>query len=122
MITHFKDWAASVIGSSFTYAYGMWLETQSTVNSRLCVIQATGGPAPDVDDRRPRYRVVVLGRRDKREDAQQLIEVAEALMQATQDESAPCGAASVRAIREPVGPAFTAENRAWVQVDFEVLY
>lgn len=122
MLTEFKNWAAASLGPTFTYALGMWVETSATANTSYCVIQGTGGPAPDVEDRRPRFRVVLLGRRGTPGDSQTVYAAAQALVEAALGESAPCGAASVRAITEPVGPAFTTENRAWVQVDFEVLY
>lgn len=122
MLTEFKDWAKAVLGPAYTYAMGMWVETPATADASFCVIQSTGGPAPDVEDRRPRYRVVLLGRRGQPGDSESIYAAAQALMDAALGESVPCGAASVRAITEPAGPAFTTENRAWVQVDFEVLY
>jgi hypothetical protein len=123
MLTDLKEWVSSVLAAStYTYAYGMWQETEQTAVSRYCVIQATGGNPPDVDDRRPRFRVILLGRRGDRGDSQQVMADAEALMQASLGDSAPCGAANVRSIGEPVGPGFTTEDRAWAQVDFEVIY
>ena len=122
MLTEFKEWAQTVLGTSYTYAMGMWVETTATANTSYCVIQGAGGPTPDVEDRRPRFRVVLLGRRAQPGDSQAVYAAAQALVEASLGASAPCGAASVRAITEPVGPAFTTENRAWVQVDFQVLY
>lgn len=122
MLSDLKEWVAAVIGSAaYTYSYGMWVETAATHGNLYCVIQATGGAAPDVEDRRPRYRVILLGRRNERSDGARVLADAEALMQASMGDTAPCGAANIRAIGEPVGPGFTAENRAWTQIDFEVL-
>lgn len=122
-LSDFKGWVAAALGSAtYTYAYGMWVETAQTAGNSYCVVQSTGGVAPDVEDRRPRYRVILLGRRNERGDSQMVLEDAEALMQASFGDSAPCGAANIRAIGEPIGPGFTTENRAWAQVDFEVLF
>lgn len=123
-LTDFKEWAEAVLGSGYVYSFGMWLETAEAATQTFCVIQGAGGPDPVVDDRRPRVRVILLGRRNERGDAKKLSIDAGALMQAATHEArtVPCGAANVRAIGEPVGPGFTTENRAWFQVDFEVLF
>lgn len=117
-----KEWVSSIVGqSAYTYTYGMWVETTATHANWYCVIQATGGAAPDVEDRRPRYRVILLGRRNERSDGVKVLADAEALMQASLGGITPCGAANIRAMGEPIGPGFTTENRAWAQIDFEVL-
>lgn len=122
-ISEFENWIKSILGSAtYTYQKGMWVESAATAAILYCCIQGAGGPAPDVEDRRPRYRVILLGRRGERADGTRVLADAEALMQATMGDSAPCGAANVRATGEPVGPGFTTENRAWVQVEFEVLF
>ena len=122
-LNDFKEWVAAALGqAAYIYAYGMWVETAQTAANSYCVVQSTGGAAPDVEDRRPRYRVILLGRRNERGDSELVLADAELLMQASLGDSAPCGAANVRAIGEPVGPGFTTENRAWAQVDFEVLF
>ena len=120
MINDFKGWVETVL---IGYACTMhWVEFESTATTRYCVIQARGGPAPDVDDRYPRFRVVLLGRRNERGDAVGLLADAESLIVAGMGDSLPCGAANVRAIGEVSGPGITEENRAWCQVDFEVLF
>lgn len=121
MLVEFRDWVGTVI-DGYTFVYGQWVETSATDSNWYCVVQAAGGPAPVVDTRYPRFRVILLGRRNAREDAQQLIDAAEALIEAGMGDSLPCGAANVRAMSEVTGPGFTTENRAWVQVDFEVIF
>lgn len=121
MLVEFRDWIGTVL-AGYTFAYGMWVETDATAAIRYCVVRASGGSAPSVDDRYPRFRVILLGRRGQRQDAEQLIADAQALMSASLGDSGPCGAANVRAITEPSGPGFTTENRAWVQVDFETIF
>lgn len=122
MITDFRDWAGTVI-DGYAFAYGQWVETSAIDGNRYCVIQAAGGAAPVVDTRYPRFRVVLLGRRNHREDAQQLMQDANALITTGIDgDELPCKAANVRAMGEPSGPGYTTENRAWVSVDFEAIF
>lgn len=122
MITEFQDWVATIL-SGYAFTYGQWVERSAIDSNRYCVVQAASGPAPVVDTRYPRFRVVLLGQRNQRGDTKQLLSDASALIQAgIEKDSLPCGAANVRAMGEPSGPGFTAENRAWVQVDFEVIF
>lgn len=124
MYNDFKNWVESVLGQGLVYLQGRWQETGSSATARYCVIQGAGGPGPDVDDRYPRYRVVILGSRNNASPAQinGAMAAAESLIAAGMGDSVPCGAAAVRAIGEVTGPAFTTENRVWCQVDFEVTY
>lgn len=122
MFDHFKDWVESVLGAAFQYSAGMWVDNAVLNDLSICAIHQTPGPAPDVDDRRQRFRVILLGPRNKREAWPQVKTGIEALSQAALGDSAPCGAASVRAITEPMGPGYTNENRAWFSLDFEVLF
>lgn len=121
MLVEFRDWVRTAI-TGYAFAYGQWVETSAVDSNRYCVVQGAGGPGPVVDTRYPRFRVVLLGRRNAREDAQQVIADANALILAGMGDSLPCGAANVRAMGEVSGPGFTQENRAWCQVDFEVIF
>lgn len=116
------DWLTAVLGTDYQYSRGMWVDHAAIKNLFVCSVQATGGPAVDVEDRRPRFRVLLLGPENGRQHAQQVQADAEALIAATMDGAAPCGAANIRAMTEVIGPGYTAENRAWVQVDFQVLH
>lgn len=121
MLNEFKAWVESALGPAYLYSMGQWVETTATATARYAVIQAAGGLI-QVDTRYPRFRLILLGRRNERGDAPGLMAAAESLIVAGMGDSVPCGAASVRAVGEPVGPAYTTENRAWIQVDFEVIF
>ena len=122
MFDAFTDWLKVVLGLGYSYMPGQWVEASADAGTMYCVVQSDGGPAPDVEDRRPRFRVVLVGRRSNRSDGATLLADAELLMLAALDAPPPCGAASIRALGEPAGPGFTTENRAWVQVTFQVLF
>ncbi|RSE88594.1 phage tail termination protein [Achromobacter denitrificans] len=123
MFEQFKEWVAlTVPASTYAFSRGMWQDGPEVAQQWFCALLQMPGAAPDVDDRRPRYRVLLLGPRNGREHAGAIQATAEALAQAALGDIAPCGAASVRAIGEPVGPGYTAENRPWYSVDFQVLF
>lgn len=122
MFDHFKDWVESVLGTAYQYSAGMWIDNAALNDVSICAIHQTGGPGADVDDRRQRYRVILLGPRNRREYWIQLKDDIELLALAALGDSVPCGAASVRAITEPTGPGYTNENRSWFSLDFEVLF
>lgn len=122
MLNEFADWLQAVIGTGYQQSIGMWEETNSSANVSYCAIQGTASPAPDAGDRMPQYRVVLIGRRNERGDAQSLVADAQKLMLAAENDPPPCGAANIRALGEPVGPSATTENRSWVQLDFQVMF
>lgn len=120
MLVEVRDWLGGLV-AGYTFQYGTWVESAQDANTRYCVVQAAGGPVAVVDVRRPRFRVILLGRRNHREDAEQVMADAEAIVAACQGDSLPCHAARVAA-QEPSGPGFTAENRAWAGIDIELIY
>lgn len=87
-----------------------------------CIVRGMGGPAPDVDDRRPRYKVLFLGPKNNRAAKTQARLASSALMEACLGETVPCGAASVKALGEPIGPSYTADDRAWMAVDLQLTF
>ncbi len=120
MYDEFTDWVKAVL-PAYAYKHGQWEETPSMATASICSIHSLGGPLPDVEDRRPRFRVILLGPRNSRGAAQQVKDDAYALAQAAMDGIAPCGAAAIRA-NEPSGPGYTTENRAWWSLDFQITY
>lgn len=116
----FREWVQAIVGPTYTQWVGDWIETKATANNFFCAVRADGGARPEVETRRARYSVILLGRREQRGDGQDLLNTAQLLMQASIDGPYPCGVANIRANGEPVGPSATTENRAWVKLSFEV--
>ena len=106
--------------SGYTLAYGQWAEAAMDDSKMYCVVQASNGPAAQTDVRRPRFRVVLLGRRGQRGDSQKVMTDAEAIVVAALGPSLPCNSARV-GVDEPSGPGFTTENRAWVSVNLDLI-
>lgn len=122
MFDEFVDWLKLTLGAGYQYSRGMWVDTPALVTARIAAVYAMGGPMPDVEDRRPRFRVLLLGPENGRQYAGEIQSDMELLMQVTLGDSRPCGAASVLAIGEPAGPAYTTENRPWMSLDFQVTF
>jgi hypothetical protein len=108
--------------TDYVYSRGMWIENKDLNASKIISIRQDGGPPTDVDDRRARYKVIMLGARDKREDAPTVSADINTLVLAALDGSKPCESAGIRAMSEPTGPGFTTEGRAWYSLDFEVTF
>lgn len=140
MLDELKGWIEALLGSSWVYSAGMWTDRPGIYNSPICSIQNDGGPQPDVDDRRPRFRVILLspivGPGIDSEggphvaspsvvtnvSAAHAVRVAaEMLVIAATQAAPPCGAAHIR-ISEPTGPGTTAENRRWYALGIEIIF
>lgn len=120
MYNEFKEWVESSLGAQYQYSVGEWTDDKKL--GFVCAIYGMGGAAVDMDVRRPRFKVLLVGPRGERNQAHTVLNHANQLIQLTIDSDPPCGAASIRAITEPSGPAYTTENRAWVSVDFQIIY
>lgn len=121
MFDEFIEWAQAVIGGTYNPSRGIWVDSPQAAGLFIAAYHQTGGPMPQVDVRRPRFRVILLGPRDGRQHTISVQNSAEALMQATLGDLLPCGAARVAAM-EPVGPGFTEENRPFFSLDFELIF
>ena len=122
MFDEFAAWVSAVLGAQYQTSRGQWVDSSALSGVWIASIHAMGGPAVDVDDRRPRFRVILLGPRNGRQHSVAIGQHADSLVRATIDGAAPCGAAHIRAITEPAGPGYTAENRAWYSLDFQLTY
>lgn len=121
-IDRLMEWMSPAIGSRWQMADGGFPDGPKFNDHFMCVVRGTGGPAPDVDDRRPTFRVILLGPTKSRKDKTLVRDACEAIMQLTLGESTPCGIAGVKALGEPVGPAYTAEDRAWMSLELQMTY
>lgn len=106
----------------YTEAQGQWVESAADANLRYAVIQIDGGPAIDVTTRRKGLRVILLGQRNKRQDAPVLLDDIESLLQAALNYPGPCGAAHIRVMSEPSKPGYTTEDRAFTMLDFQISF
>lgn len=122
MFDELKEWLEAIFGAGYSYAAGPWEETESTSGSKFCAIAGQGGPPTNVEDRRQRFRILLTGPRNDRASWQAMKSDIYALAVVLLGDTKPCGAASIHAIGEPVGPGFTNENRAWFSLDLEIIF
>lgn len=101
---------------------GQWTETAADAIKRFAVIQIDNGSAINVTDRRKNVRIILLGPRNERGDAPQVLADIESLLQAALQYAAPCGAAHTRVMGEPSRPAYTTEDRAFTSLDLQVIF
>ncbi len=120
MFEQLKTWVESLLGSKYQYSMGAWVDNKSI--QYICAIYSTGGAAADVDVRRPRFKILLVGPENGRQHGATLLSDIELLMQESIDGTVPCGAAAIRAMTEPSGVGYTEENRPFVSVDFQLTY
>lgn len=123
MYNEFIAWVQAVLGDQYQASRGQWVDSPSLADVWIASIHAMGGAAVSVDDRRPRYRVLLLGPRNGRQHADAIGQHADNLIRAAiYGDLVPCGAAHIRAMSEPSGPGYTTENRAWYSVELQVIH
>lgn len=119
MLDELKDWIEAILGPYCVYSTGMWVDRPDIAQSPICSIRKDGGSQPDVDDRRQRFRVVLLG--PIHVPVGPMEEAVNALTAAALTAPPPCGSAHIR-ISEPVGPGTTTEDRCWYALDVEIIF
>lgn len=122
MYDAFVAWLKGILGAGYQYRHGQWVDAEHLSSQSICLIQASGGAAIDVDDRRPSFRVLLLGPQGERGAAQEIKADIYALAQATIEAEPPCGAALVRAMTEPTGPGYTTEDRAYWLLSLQITF
>lgn len=124
MINKVRDWLASILpADKYTANFGEWVESTADKDKFYLVVSGSGGASPNVKARQPNFHIVLLGPRNKRNEAASLNQDIESIMSAAMDHnSVPCGATIITPIGEPVGPGFTTENRAFMQLDLRVIF
>ncbi len=120
MYEKLKEWIESLLDSKYQYSMGAWVDDKSI--QYICAIYSNGGAAVDVDTRRPRFKVMLVGPENGRQHAAILLSDIELLMQESIYGTVPCGAAAIRAMTEPSGVGYTEENRPFLSVDFQITY
>lgn len=121
MFDNVTDWIGAVL-PEYVLATGSWIEGAENADDFFVVVKAEGGPSIDVDDRRPRYKITLLGPRNGVQYKLQVMQAAESLVIAALGGSLPCDAAGLQVASEPMGPGFTTENRAYASVVLQVTF
>lgn len=122
LMTDARAWLEMLPGV-ITYAprwsYGPWTE-QPNNTGRIIALYQDGGRRVDQEDY-PIIRVVLVGARDNRSDSIVALDLAEEIRATAAADTCVGDAVRVTPIGGIVGPGFTAEGRAWVELNLEFL-
>lgn len=117
LIQQVRQWLETLPGTAgFRWSYGPWTEQPG----RVIALWQDGGRQVAAEDY-PIVRVVLVGERDTRSDAVPLLELAAAIRDATVEPTCVGPSIRVTPVGGIVGPGFTAEGRAWVEINLEFL-
>lgn len=119
LMTDARAWLETLTGVTAynaRWSYGPWTEQPG----RIIALYQDGGRRVDQEDY-PIIRVVLVGARDSRPDSVVALELAEHIRDAAAAETCIGDAVRVTPIGGIVGPGFTAEGRAWVELNLEFL-
>jgi len=122
MFDELVEWLSAVLGSTWVVVDGGLPNSTDFDKGFYCIIRGMGGLAPDVDDRRPHYKMMLLGPKNNRAAKAEVRSAAGNIMNACLGDTTPCGAASVKAMGEPIGPSYTVDDRAWMSVDLQITF
>lgn len=119
------EWLTALIADpAYQVTYSPWVETGDDGGQRYCVIGTNSGVSPSEDVRRKNYNLFLLGPINSPGESTALLALAEYIVTAIvgESQSMPCGAAMVSVMNEPIGPALTSDNRAWVQINLQITF
>lgn len=123
MVVEFVDWLRALLPSDYVPFVGAWQDTAQNKGQFLFAVQQEPSSAPVVDVQRANYRVVLLGPQNGREYQLRIMQDAQALVNdAIERAIIPCGAAHVTSGGSAMGPGLTTENRAWAQLNFQLIF
>lgn len=122
LIEQARTWLETLSGvTAFgaRWSYGAWTEQAGNLG-RIIALYQDGGRRVDQEDY-PVIRVVLVGTRDKRADSMDALRLAEEIRDAAAAETCVGPSVRVTPIGGIVGPGYTAEGRAWVELNLEFL-
>lgn len=110
--------------AAYVPSRGLWVESAALDDKRILALYGEGGGNPGVIERYPRVRVLILGKRGERNVAGAVAELAnhaEILAQRAFAEYRSGCLTQIRAIGDIIGPGYTAEDRPWFELNFELI-
>ena len=122
MIQELQEWVSAHL-PTYKPFIGQWDDSPALADDFMFAVQSSGG-TPQAEIRYDMFRLLLLGPRNGRKHQLQVMADANLLINNTMSEGAiiPCGAANLRALSGPVGPALTTENRVYVSVPFQIIF
>ena len=119
LIEQLRAWLQGMAATEgYAYSMGAWTESEQT--GKLIALWNDGG-RDVVEEEYPMFRIVLVGRRDTRADALELVTLADYIRTAAKAAGCMGDTVRVKPIGGIVGPGYTAEGRAWVELNLEFL-
>ena len=119
LIEMLRAWLQAMpVTAGYGYSLGAWSEDAGT--GKVIALWNDGGREV-VEEDYPVFRIVLVGRRDTRVDAVGLIRLAGEIREAAKAAGCMGDTVRVKPIGGIVGPGYTAEGRAWVELSLEFL-
>jgi hypothetical protein len=119
-----KQWLEAVPGWSgfgFELAQGIWRDSPTNSSKRLCVLTAMPGRTSlDPELTYDSVRVIFLSAQKGNADTNPLRAIVYGLRDRLVSNFKVCDVSQLRLQGSPVGPGFTAEERAWYEINIEV--
>lgn len=123
MVVEFVDWLKALLPADYEPWVGAWQDTKQNQYKFLFSVQQETGSSPVIDLQRANYRVILLGPQNGREHQLRIMQDAQALVNdAIERATIPCGAAHVTSGGAAMGPGLTTEDRAWAQLNFQLIF
>lgn len=121
----FVAWFSATPGAeAYTRARGQWNDSTMAADKRFAVIQFQGGPKPDVDRYTVTVDLILLGKKQERQVAGALPDIeqfAYSLVQRSMQSWCSGRITAIRSIGGVIGPGFTAEDRPWYRLSFQLV-
>lgn len=120
----FVDWLQTYVTlTGYTLSRGMWVESSTNTGKRFVAVWIDGGRTPNLVQY-PQIRLVVAGIRDGRSVAGETPAVEQfahdIMLSSLENFKTDC-LALVRPLGAIMGPYYTAENRPWYELNFELI-
>lgn len=120
-----KDWLEADpawAGHGFELHQGIWRDNANNSAKRLCVLTAMPGRTSNTPDvNYDSVRIVLLGPQKGGADTNPLRAIAYGLRDRLKTDNRNCDATLFRIQGSPVGPGFTQEERAWFEINLQVI-
>lgn len=113
---------ASLAG--YQVSRGAFVESDANADQRFIVLQSMGGRRPGIIERYPFIRMLVLGSRYERQVSGGIVELedfASGLIDYANENFKTDCFTQLRAASDIIGPGFTAEDRPWYELNFEII-
>lgn len=118
LLAYFKKEPALALAEEWT---GMWTDTAANKTKYIIAIKRDGGNGNTVTRNIGRVSVIFLGPQGDKAAKVPLEQAVENIVARVRTEYKACGIAQIKLLGGIIGPGYTAETRAWFELNFEII-